>query len=186
MSIKYVILGLLSRKPATGYELKKVIEGSPVMLCSSNNSQIYKTLGQLLSEGLVTVEASQQEASHYKKVYTITGDGLTGLKDWVLSEPEAPEFRKTFLLQLAWADRLSSEELNRLLSKYENELSIQILVHQEKNRRNTHSPGGSPREALLWNMLSNNLISSLRSELDWVRRIRRELYEKEKVEQEAK
>lgn len=175
MSMKYVILGLLSRKPATGYELKKIIEGSPVMLCSSNNSQIYKTLGQLLSEGLVAVEAPQQEDVLYKKVYTITGDGLAGLKDWVLSEPEAPEFRKTFLLQLAWADRLSREELNRLLLKYENELSIQVLVHQEKSRCNTYIPGRSPRETILWNMISNNLISSLKSELDWVRRIRREM-----------
>ncbi len=186
MSIKYAILGLLSWKPSTGYEMKKVFEESTTMYWSGNNNQIYKTLVQLLEEGLVTSEVRHQEASPSKKVYTITDDGLTELKKWVVSQPEVPEFRKPFLIQLAWADLLSDEELNELLLKYENEIKIELVYNQEKNRRGMQSPRRSPREALLWDKIADNLISSLRTELEWVQGIRRELFEKEVDEQRGK
>lgn len=172
MSIKYAILGLLSSKPSTGYEMKKVFEESLVMYWSGNNNQIYKSLIQLLDEGLVTSEVLHQETSPSKKVYTITTNGLVELKKWVLSPPEAPEFKKTFLVQLAWADQLNNEELNELLLKYENEIKIQLLLHQEKNRRGLYSPNRNPRETFLWNMISDNLISSLKGELDWIQKVR--------------
>lgn len=186
MSIKYAILGLLSWKPSTGYEMKKVFEESTTMYWSGNNNQIYKTLVQLLEEGLVTSEVLHQEASPSKKVYTITDDGMAELKKWVISPPEAPEFRKPFLIQLAWADQLSDEELNELLLKYENELKIELIYNQEKNRRGVQSPRRSPREALLWDKIADNLISSLRNELEWVQGIRMELFEKEVDEQRIK
>ena len=119
MSIKYAILGLLSWRSSTGYELKKFFEESSTMYWSGNNNQIYKALVQLSEEGFVTNETQHQEGSPSKKIYTITDDGLSELKDWVISFPEAPEFKKSFLVQLAWADQLNSEELNMLLSNYE-------------------------------------------------------------------
>jgi len=186
MSIKYAILGLLSWKPFTGYEMKKVFEESSVMYWSGNNNQIYKTLIQLLEEGLVTGEVQHREASPSKKVYTITGDGLAELKKWVASPPEAPELRKPFLIRLAWADQLNNEELNELLLKYENEIKLQLLLNQEKNRRGINSPKRNPREAFLWDMISGNLISSLKNELDWVQGVRRGLFEKDFIGQREK
>lgn len=186
MSIKYAILGLLSWKPSTGYEMKKVFEESPVMYWSGNNNQIYKSLIQLLDEGLVTSELQHQEASPSKKIYTITEDGLTELKKWVITTPEAPEIKKTFLVQLAWADQLNEEELNGLLLKYENEIKIQLLIHQEKSRRRISSPDRSLREIFLWDAIFENLISSLKNELDWVQGIRNRLFEKEVKEEKEK
>lgn len=178
MSIKYAILGLLSSKPSTGYDMKKVFEESAAMYWSGNNNQIYKSLIELLNEGLVTSEIKHQETSPSKKIYTITGEGLAELKKWVLSQPEAPEFKKTFLVQLAWADQLSNDELDELTSKYENEIKIQLLLHQEKKRRGTYSPDRNPREAFLWGCIQDNIISSLKGELDWIQGVRRELFER--------
>ena len=186
MSIKYAILGLLSWKPSTGYEMKKVFEESSVMYWSGNNNQIYKALVQLLEEGLTTSELQHQEGAPSKKIYTITADGLAELKEWVLSQPEPPELKKTFLVQLAWADLLSREELNGLLSKYENEIKMQLLMQQEKMKRGMESPCRSPREAYLWEMISENLVSSYRNELEWILKIRNELFEKEMMEEKEK
>lgn len=186
MSIKHAILGLLSWKPSTGYELKKVFEGSSAMYWSGNNNQIYKALVQLSDEGLVTSEIRHQESSPSKKIYTITVEGLSELKEWVLSSPEAPEFKNTFLIQLAWADRLSDEELNGLLSSYENEIKMQLLLQQEKVRRGVNSPNRSPREAFLWDMISENLISSYKNELGWIQKVRKELFENQVIEERKK
>ena len=175
MSIKYAILGILSWKPSTGYDLKKIFEESSAMYWSGNNNQIYKTLVQLLKEGLVTNEVHHQESSPSKKVYNITSEGLAQLRQWTLSSPEAPELKKTFLIQLAWSDRLNADELDGILTGYENEVRMQLLMQQEKHRRGLYYPNRTPREIYLWNMINENIISSYESELDWVRKIRKEL-----------
>lgn len=175
MSIKYAILGILSCKPLTGYDLKKIIQDSPFMPWSGNNNQIYKSLVELLDENLVTGEVQHQESSPSKKIYTITQDGLMELKKWVLEAPEAPEFKKSFLVQLAWADQLSTDELDDLLSRYENEIKMKILLQQEIIRRGTFSPKRNPREEFIWDMIYENMLSSLEQELDWVKKLRTKL-----------
>ncbi|MBE9915201.1 DUF4180 domain-containing protein [Paenibacillus donghaensis] len=175
MSIQYAILGLLSWRPASGYELKKIIEESPTMHWSGNNNQIYRSLVQLLDKGYVTNEIQHQESSPSKKVYSITDQGLSRLKEWVLSEPEIPEFKNTFLIQLAWAEQLSDEELNELLSQYEDRIQTQLVYQREKIRRGVLSPNRNHREAFLWNKISENLLSFYQNELAWVQGIRKEL-----------
>lgn len=94
MSIKSAILGILSWKPSTGYELKKIFEDSSFMYWSGNNNQVYKALISMEDEELVTSKVIHQDNSPYKKIYTITEEGLKELKEWVISSPEAPEIKK--------------------------------------------------------------------------------------------
>ncbi len=183
VSIKYAILGLLSWKPSTGYELKKIFQDSSIMYWSGNNNQIYKALIHLQDEGFVTSETQHQESLPSKKIYTITDEGISELKEWLISSPEAPEFKKPFLVQLAWSDLLSNQELNELLTKYENETKMQLILHQEKKRRGINIPNRTAREILLWDMISENILSSYRNELEWVGKIRQELFENEIIEE---
>ncbi len=186
MSIKYAILGLLSWKPSTGYELKKTFEESSSMYWSGNNNQIYKTLVQLKEESLVTSETQHQEGLPSKKIYTITGEGITELKEWVISAPEAPEFKKAFLIQLAWSELLSNEELFEMLTKYENEIKLQLLLHQEKVKRGNASPDRTQRETFIWNMIDENILSSYRNELEWIQNLRSRLFQYELNEEKKK
>lgn len=186
MSIKSAILGILSWKPSTGYELKKIFEDSSFMYWSGNNNQIYKALISLEDEELVTSEVIHQDNSPSKKIYTITEEGLKELKEWVISSPEAPEIKKTFLVQLAWSDMLSNQELSEVLTKYENEIKSQLIMQQEKYRRSIYFPNRSTRESLIWEMISENIISTYNNELNWVRETRKKLFENEVVEEKDK
>ena len=121
MSLEHAILGLLSWRSLSGYDLKKVFERSPALYWSGNNNQIYRTLINLHNAGLVTMEVINQESGPSRKIYTITDQGVSELKKWVLSTPELPQLRHVFLIQLSWADQLSSEELDALLARYEEE-----------------------------------------------------------------
>lgn len=177
MSIKYAVLGILSYNSYTGYDLKKIIQDSPFMHWSGNNNQIYRSLVELLGEGLVTNEVLHQESSPSKKLYTITEEGRVKLKEWILLSPEPPEFKKSFLVQLAWADQLMDDELNDLLMKYEYEINMQILLQQEMIRRGPFLPNRSPREEFIWNMIHKNIISAYENEVKWVDHLRQELCE---------
>ncbi|HYE67160.1 MAG TPA: PadR family transcriptional regulator, partial [Anaerovoracaceae bacterium] len=94
MTIQSAILGLLSWRPSSGYELKKVFENSPYLYWSGNNNQIYKSLLQLQKDGLITYETIHQDGAPSKKIYSVTETGMAELKDWIISTSESPEFKK--------------------------------------------------------------------------------------------
>ncbi|MVO98263.1 DUF4180 domain-containing protein [Paenibacillus lutrae] len=186
MSIQLAILGILSWKSSTGYELKKIFEESSFMYWSGNNNQIYKALMNLENDDFVTSEVVHQDNSPSKKIYTLTEEGLKELKKWLVSSSEAPEIKKTFLVQLAWSDLLSNQELSEILSKYESEIKLQLIMQKEKYRRALHSPNRSRRESLIWEMISENIISTYNNELNWVRETRQRLFENEAMEEKNK
>ncbi len=188
MSIDYAILGLLNWRPLTGYDIKKMFAGSAAFYWSGNNNQIYTTLVKLHENGLVTRKVETQQDTPPRKIYSITTQGKAELKKWLLSEPEPPQLKNTFLVQLAWADQLSTEELDGLLDKYETEMQMQLsMLQAQKQQKNMDSSGNArdayinavqartPREAVLWNMIQENWVSFYGNELKWVRELRKQL-----------
>ena len=175
MNIQYALLGLLSWQPLSGYDLKKIISDTDVYYWSGNNNQIYTSLIQLHKDGLVTQQVQHQEYLPAKKIYSITEKGRSELRNWVLATTQLPEFRNTFLIQLAWADQLSGEEIDALLGRYEEEIRVQVRMQQEKAKRPAVAPNRTPRETYLWKKISEHLISVYHHELDWVRQVRKDL-----------
>jgi DNA-binding PadR family transcriptional regulator len=159
----------------TGYDVKKIMQESIFMHWSGNNNQIYKALAELLGDGFVTNEIKYQESVPPKKIYTITREGLYELKEWAASALEPAEFRKSFLIQLAWADLLGNEELHEILAKYENEIMLQMILNREKIRRGNCFASRTGREAFLWRMIDENILSSYQNELEWIQNVRRQL-----------
>lgn len=178
MTIKYAILGFLSWRPLSGYDLKKIFADSMFFYWSGNNNQIYTTLVQLHKEKLVAGEVQHQESGPSRKIYTITEKGLSELRAWLLSAPEPPQLRNSFLIQLAWADQLELGELDTLLAKYEYEVQMQALMCREQKRRNLVNPARTHRESYLWDMIADNWIAFYEHELAWTQKLRQELAEK--------
>ena len=85
---------------------------------------------------------------------------------------ELPEFRSAFLVQLAWADLLPPDQLDALLANYEEEVRVQLLMQQEKVRRQEDRPARAPREVYLWDSIMRNVVSLYENELNWVRQVR--------------
>lgn len=176
MSIDYAILGLLSWKPFSGYDLKKIIAESEVYYWSGNNNQIYKSLVALHSEQLVSQEVQYQASLPAKKLYTITDKGRAALRDWVRSIPALPEIHNTFLVQLAWADALSGDELDALLAIYEEELAVQLRMQDARAGLGApEAPNRTPRERYLWEQITKHQASSYPREMEWVRSLRNDL-----------
>jgi PadR family transcriptional regulator AphA len=175
MSIRYAILGFLSWKPFTGYELKKLFADALSFHWSGNNNQIYGTLVELHKAEAVTIEVQQQEKFPARKLYTIAEKGRAELREWLLSEPELPALRSMAHTQLAWADCLSGTELEALLSSYEAQLRAQAQMRRETLRRGSHSPARSPREELIWKSIEERNLGFYENEAAWIGGLRREL-----------
>jgi PadR family transcriptional regulator, regulatory protein AphA len=173
--IQYAILGLLSWKPLTGYDLKKIMSDSSLFYWSGNNNQIYHSLLDLHREGLVTQEVQYQETLPAKKVYSLTEAGQARLRQWLLSAPELTELHSIFLIQLCWADLLAPQELDDFLTKYESELEMQVIMEQEKARRAEWLQGRTRRETFLRKQVSAHICQTYQNELDWLRQLHTEL-----------
>jgi DNA-binding PadR family transcriptional regulator len=182
MDLRSTILGLLSWKPLSGYDLKRIISDSEVFYWSGNNNQIYKSLLELEKEGLVSHHVQVQESLPAKKIYTISDRGSTELTKNLLAEPQLPELHKDFLIQLAWAETLSDEEILVLLGKYEEEIETRLLMFKAQAASPGTGPGRSKREHYLWKRISENLIATVQTELDWVQQTRQELRDRKYLE----
>jgi hypothetical protein len=94
------------------------------------------------------------------------------LKKWMLSEPELPEFKKMFLVQLAWSETLSAEETEKMLTGYEEAVSAQLALQRQIRQKKNYTPARSDRETLIWNAIYDNIIDSYAYDLSWVRALK--------------
>lgn len=78
----YVLLGLLSHEPMTGYEIKKRLDTSLRFFWGGSFGSIYPTLNQLEKERKVTRENTSSNGRE-KISYSITEIGRTDLKEWL-------------------------------------------------------------------------------------------------------
>jgi len=170
--LKYAILGLLSWRPFSGYEMKKLFSESTALYWSGNSNQVYPALVGLRKDGLVVSEVRQQGNYPPGKVYSLTDAGREELREWTASDPTVPQIRSPFLTQLAWADQLDDETLRSLLDRYEHELRMRMLIQRELVRREPEGPARSPRETALWALITEHDAEILECELRWLGKVR--------------
>jgi len=175
MSIRHAILGFLSWRPMSGYDLKKAFGDVEFIHWAGSNNQIYHALVELHHRGLVTQTIENPESGPSRKVYHVTDAGREALREWVLSPPELPQLRHPFLIQLAWGDQVESAELDELLARYEDEVRVKLLMLREQSKRMTHTPANTPRGAFLWERITTHWSAFYEQELAWIRTLRADL-----------
>ena len=85
MTIQYAILGLLSWRPLSGYDLKKIFDTSVRHFWPADQAQIYRTLSRLAEKGWAEMEVIEQSDRPDRKLYHITEAGRAELHAWLLT-----------------------------------------------------------------------------------------------------
>ncbi len=105
----YVILGMVSREPRSGYEIKAVVDNTTRFFWAASYGQIYPELKRLSEAGLVEgIDASTGDRKRTR--YAIASDGEAELKDWLRKPPETVEMREEGLLKLFFSGALKPAE----------------------------------------------------------------------------
>lgn len=128
MSLQFAILGLLSYRSMTGYDLKKMFDESINNFWAASLSQIYRELGVLESKGYLTSEIEKQNDRPDKRIYDITEEGKTAFREWITKFPEklSKEKRDEFTLRLFFGSNLSKQELIIQLRRFLDEKQRQM------------------------------------------------------------
>lgn len=102
--MRNLILALLAKQPAHGYELKIQIETALGKLWPKINvGQIYVTLKRLERDGLVRSETIEQSDRPDKKVFELTPAGHDALVDWTEEVDADYRIKDGFFLRLITA-----------------------------------------------------------------------------------
>ncbi len=118
---RYVILGLLSEEPMTGYDIKKMVDLRFRYFWNESYGQIYPELKKLTEEGLaepVEPEKGQSESGRPKKFYGITDSGKESFSEWMNITPEYEKQRFEFLLKIYWAPWLPTERVGEYVRDF--------------------------------------------------------------------
>ncbi len=112
--IKYVILGFLTNKDLTGYDIKQTMVQSTSNFMNASFGSIYPALEKLEKDGLIS-STRAVENGKYKKVYSINDSGRQAFDKW-LEEPIS--FMKSYediLTRIFFYGKLPGEKVLQLI-----------------------------------------------------------------------
>jgi PadR family transcriptional regulator, regulatory protein AphA len=124
----YVILGMVSKEPRSGYEIKAVVDRTTRFFWTASYGQIYPELKKLSEAGLVS-GVDSPTGGRRRTVYEITANGEEELKAWLRQPPRTREMREEGLLKLFFAGALPPEEaveILRAMREYRLEMAAQL------------------------------------------------------------
>ena len=106
----FALLGLLSIKPMSAYELVKFSKESIGLFWNESYGHTHKSLKELeKKEAIMLVE--DHPSGRRQKVYDITVAGKRMLKEWLSERPDEVVFRNELLLKVFLADKQHIKDL---------------------------------------------------------------------------
>lgn len=125
--MNFVILGLLSHEPMTGYDIKKVMDTQLSMFWGASFGSIYPTLSEMLSQGLITKENISTN-DREKLQYTITQKGHEFLHEWLVLPVEKDELRYETLLKLFFGSENGPAGTIKHIEAFEEKIASQLVI----------------------------------------------------------
>ena len=137
---KYIILGLLTVRPKSGYDIKQDIRRATSHFWRESCGQIYPTLAQLLHDDYVSCDVKQCGARS-RKVYKITKKGKKLLHEWLLLPPEPEIPRNELLLKLFFSYNTTAKVLKGHLEVWRLQVEdiLQYLQEVEEHLKTERS-----------------------------------------------
>ncbi|MGO2050824.1 MAG: PadR family transcriptional regulator [Microbacterium sp.] len=169
MQLKHAILGLLSIRPQSGYDLGGAFARSVAHFWHADQSQIYRTLTQLEADGALTTETIAQTARPNRRVHSLTTAGRAELDAWLRSPLEEERPKEPFRARLFFAATLGPRDVDLLLAQQEDRMT-QIL----EQLKAIPEPTGS-WEAELQSATLRAGIAGAEAELAWLTETRHRL-----------
>jgi DNA-binding PadR family transcriptional regulator len=153
----HVILGLLSSRDRTGYEIKAAVDRSTRFFWAASYGQIYPELKRLADAGMVEGRPDPRGARR-RTVYSLTAAGRRELQRWLAEPAETFELRDEGLLKLFFGDDLEPPAaVAAVAAKREHHAQIAGRLHAIEREG---GPGGFPGLVLRFGIEMNEWISA--------------------------
>lgn len=126
----YALLGLLSVRPWTSYELAKQVQRSLRWFWPRAERKLYDEPKRLVADGLATAER-ELVGRRPRTVYAITDEGRAALRTWLDEPPAPPAQELEGMLKVFFADAGSREQLLTALGHIEAQAADRLATLAE-------------------------------------------------------
>jgi DNA-binding PadR family transcriptional regulator len=172
-TLSLAILGLISQRPLTGYDLRKVFATTPMGHFSSSPGAIYPALKRLEEAGWIRGRTGQGRTRRERVVYETTARGLQALTRH-LSQPVTPAdvtwHLDDLMLRFAFMDGvLGRAQTIRFLRDF----ATQIDAHVADLQR--YFDGAREMLSICGRLAMENGLQNYRMSAEWARRAVEEL-----------
>src|SRR5262245_9022229 len=191
-TLSYMLLSLLAREPMSGYDLtaRMKLKQRFVPFWPISHTQIYPALAQLEQQGLVRYHiVDQQGVRPNKKVYELTEEGRTALRQWVESPTPLVVVRDEFYVKaysLWLADPERMMEMFHEQAQHHKE-RLELYEGMLEGRRSNDSASAEKTDLFgLTDLLFQYAIGYEQNYLDWCQSALRYLEQRKHFEEEEK
>ena len=183
MSLKHIMLGML-REPHSGYDLKKMFDGSLRNFWRAELSQIYPLLQKMEKEGLLTSAADESDIGPTRRVYTRSDKGREELQSWLTEGPTVGTEKIGYLAQVFFLANVDDqqkaleffEELREYMAGW---LASLEAAEQGWRSEDPRYPDDLPDEDFFPQLTLDLGLAKVRANVDWcdrcIDRIRRRM-----------
>jgi DNA-binding PadR family transcriptional regulator len=141
MSLRFVLLALLSKEPNSGYGVGRLLQKELSHLRDARLQQIYGELSKLQADGLVTAKSIDLPNRPAKKVYSLTPPGQEALDEWLAQRPAPIACKDDLLVKLYCLERIPTDVIIRRLEERREQAESEV---RELRRRLAQTPRTHP------------------------------------------
>ncbi|HSW93000.1 MAG TPA: PadR family transcriptional regulator [Gammaproteobacteria bacterium] len=132
---RFAVLGILSIKAASGYDIKKTMEKCTDHFWREGDGSIYPVLKQLLKEQMVTCKLGNAESDKPKKIYTITNKGKLELNKWLEEDPVLFQNRNELMLKVFFGANMNSNVTVKHIEKFCRQINKNLDYYKETAKK---------------------------------------------------
>lgn len=171
----YALLGLLSLRPHTAYDLAQQASRSLAFVWQVSDSQLYEHPKRLVDLGLVRSKLQPAGPRRSRTLYEITAAGRRALRDWLSTSPAEPRWEDEVLLRIMVADHAGPAELLATIEDHRSAVLDQFRRGQARIREQLDGTAPYPERASLNVLWWTYCAEQMQTRLAWLDRIEAEV-----------
>ena len=178
MSLRPVVLVILSKAPNTGYGVGRLLRHDLSHIWDARLQQIYGELAKLEAQGLVAAKTIDLPNRPAKKIYSLTPAGQEALDEWLSQRPAPCSPKDDLMVQLFCLERMPHELVLRRLDERREECTRQALELRARLDRLT--PAGSAQLGQMFTLEA--AVARADFQVDWCEKAAARLREEQPVD----
>ncbi len=131
----FAILGFLSWKPMSGYDIKNLVDISLSYFWTISYGQIYPTLNKLVKAGYATTEVGAGTGARKRNLFSITPTGQRAFDNWMREFIDLSVQRDEMQLKLFLGGQRNTSQTILLIEDFRNQQSqrrMQLLCEYDE------------------------------------------------------
>lgn len=172
---RFAILGLLSIRPMSGYDIRGFISKGLSHFWNESYGNIYPGLRWLTDEGLVTRKTERGKGWPDRHVYALTSRGHDILLQWLQGETEEePPVRSELLLKTFFGAQIDRMTLKAHIERFAEQQRTR-LGRLRSTLAQIEKEGKSDPNAFFWQLTVQRGLSAAEARLRWAEQTARAL-----------